>query len=322
MKFESRIEEKSKHVVADDPTKRKEAIDFLLQSIPFIKEYSNQGVEGSSPRTPKTSNIDEFVHYVGIHKGKSIMDQYLATVENDREAMARVVQSSGNNQEEFYCEPCNVPFLLISEEATMVCSMCGNVRAYMEGSSRNLSYTESIEHGSSRAYTYKRVSHFIECLNSKQGKVGQNLPEDVIQRVRDEVKKHRISPKDVTAVHVRQFLKRLSLSKHYESTNYILAAINPDACVRLPVYLEEVLIRRFIALQSAWNQYIDSTGTGRKNMLRYNYVVYKLLEMEGEEGKKYLDLFPLLKSPQKIRQHDEVWRQICVALNLEFQPTV
>ena len=58
----------------------------------------------------------------------------------------------------------------------------------------------------------------------------------------------------------------------------------------------------------------------RKNFLSYSYVLYKFCELLGED--KYLPCFPLLKSKEKLKQQDSIWRGIAKDLHWEYIPTI
>ena len=204
-------------------------------------------------------------------------------------------------------------------QSMRVCTECGTCDHCIEGSFRNLSYAEQVERGNKKAFTYKRISHFCETLASVQGKQKTSIPDEVISGVCAEIKKHRMKIEDVTPKHIRDFLKRLGYPKYYEANNYILNIIQGTQRVSIPSQLEDKLIQMFIKIQKPFDRVSEK---GRKNFLRYHFIIYKMLELLGDEGKPYLDLFPLLKSTSKLAQHDTVWKKICEEVGFEFIPTI
>ena len=58
----------------------------------------------------------------------------------------------------------------------------------------------------------------------------------------------------------------------------------------------------------------------RKNFLSYSYVLYKFCELLGED--EYLPCFPLLKSKEKLKQQDSIWKGITKDLHWEYIPTI
>ena len=58
----------------------------------------------------------------------------------------------------------------------------------------------------------------------------------------------------------------------------------------------------------------------RLNFLSYSFVLHKffqLLEMD-----EYLKYFPLLKSREKLRLQDSIWKKICKELRWEYIPSI
>jgi hypothetical protein len=58
----------------------------------------------------------------------------------------------------------------------------------------------------------------------------------------------------------------------------------------------------------------------RKNFLSYSYVLYKFCELVGRD--EFLPCFPLLKSKEKLKQQDMIWKGICEILQWEYLPTI
>jgi len=307
-----------------------EDVEYLLNTVPFIRDYTEGttaatvGAGTITPTSPTATTpttkgrVDTYLTVRDINTGH-IYDQYMATVEKDQDAMARLASSSAGAQDAHVCESCGDPLAYSPVTAQMLCTSCGRTTIHFEGGTRGLNYNEQVEYASKRSFTYKRISHFVECLNASQAKQNTSIPDEVVNAMRQEMKKYRLNPEDVTSTHIRSFLKRRGLSKFYEHVNYILSLINHTKRTSLPKHVEETLIKMFIATQQPFESVTDSD---RVNFLRYNYIIYKLLEIMGET--EYLEMFPLLKSRHKLIQHDQVWKKICEHPSLEwpFIPTI
>ena len=65
----------------------------------------------------------------------------------------------------------------------------------------------------------------------------------------------------------------------------------------------------------------------RSNMLSYSYMLLKMLELLGEEYEKFLPQLTLLKHRERLRDQENIWRQVCEASGefleqaFEFFPT-
>lgn len=280
----------------------------------------NSRVQESSHEGRHTSRVDEYVRVGPTSNTSHIFDKYMAEVEGDEDAMYRMVHHDKTHASGWeVCATCNIPLVYDPVEASVSCTLCGKTIPYFEAGIRGLNYQEQVDYASKRAFTYKRISHFVECLNASQAKQNTSIPDSVIDIMHQEMRKYRMSPEKVTSQHVRSFLKRRGLVKYYEHVNYILSMINHTKKTTLPKHVEDTLVKMFVATQKPFESVSD---TDRVNFLRYNYIIYKLLELIGET--EYLHMFPLLKSREKMIQHDQVWKRICEhpLLQWPFIPTI
>ena len=312
----SRLRDRAKQHRDPDP----EDVEYLLDTIPFIREYESNVPKESSPTSTShgRKTVDMFLDVKERHTSH-IYDTYLAKVEHDTDAMQRLATKTDTDQAEHMCSTCNTPLAYSPVDATVTCTTCGKTEIYIESGTRGLNYQEQVDYASKRTFTYKRISHFIECLNASQAKQNTSIPGEVLDAIRSEMKKHRIQPDQVTSDHVRKFLKRRGYAKYYEHVNYIVSTINHTIRTIIPKHVEETLINMFMATQTPFEKVAESD---RVNFLRYNYIIYKMLEIIGETD--YLHMFPLLKSRQKLIQHDQVWKRICEhpSIGWPFIPTI
>ncbi len=81
--------------------------------------------------------------------------------------------------------------------------------------------------------------------------------------------------------------------------------------------LQETLERMFKSIQSPFNRHKPQS---RKNFLNYSYIIKKLLELnnnhEASTSLRYL------KSKNKLRAHDKIWKGICDELGWTFSPSI
>jgi hypothetical protein len=170
----------------------------------------------------------------------------------------------------------------------------------------------------STSFSFKRLSHFNEWLSQIQGKDHPSIPENVIGFVMIELKRNYINnAADVKTSQVRAILKKLKLSRYYEHVPYIIARIRGVPSERMPPQLEDNLRTMFRKIQIP---FIQNSPPERKNFLSYGYVLHKFVQLLGYN--EYLEKFPLLKSRDKLRVQDDIWRRICLDLQWEFVPSV
>jgi len=244
-------------------------------------------------------------------KRKDIFNDYLIDVENVNipRATPRIRETCPN------CEDSIV--IHFPEAGELVCQSCGLILARLI--SEELTYREEQETSEKIInYSYKRENHFSEWLSQFQANETTNIPSEVIEQLRNELKKIKIKKLDeITHARVRGLLKKLKKNKYYEHVPYIANILSGIQPPKMPLELEERLRIMFKDIQKPFD---DNCPKERKNFLSYSYVLYKFCELLSED--KYLQYFPLLKSKEKLYQQDLIWKKICEDLSWEFIPTI
>lgn len=197
-----------------------------------------------------------------------------------------------------------------SKETFLVCSICGQCK---EGS---LAYEPLWNQKVPTKYEYKRITYFKECLAQKQAH--QNVNIDIAKEaVLEEMYKYNVDKKDLTPERVRYFLSKRGLSKYYEHMYLIHNVITDKKVVQISPEIETELCRMFYEIQQPFQK---NKPLHRKNFLSYSYTIHKLLELldEHEMAKQ----FKLLKSIEKLRKQDDLWKKICDDLGYIFIPSI
>jgi len=212
------------------------------------------------------------------------------------------------------CKICNKGELIpLEDEGIMVCNSCSRSIPYLIENEKP-SYKEPPKEVC--FYAYKRINHFKEILAQFQGKETTQIPPDVIENIKLQIKKERIELAQITNIKTKEILKKLGYNKYYEHIPFIKDKLGIKPPIMSPE-LEETLCNLFVELQSPYSKYCPDD---RVNFLNYYYTAYKLCELLGEE--KYLPLFPLLKDREKRIEQDDIWKKICEELDWEFIPTI
>jgi hypothetical protein len=90
---------------------------------------------------------------------------------------------------------------------------------------------------------------------------------------------------------------------------------------RQPPYIKKLVEDRLLRYFKAIVQvYEPLKGTKRNSFLNYYYVLYKLLELMKEY--ELLPYIHLLRTKQRIREHDKVWKKVCEELYWNYHPTM
>jgi hypothetical protein len=263
--------------------------DYIGQCMPFIEEYNK--------KTDK-----------GVQR-KDIYDRYLERVEGTGTSVYK------KGLKDRICECGSTSFITDSTTSDEICTRCGRVEYLL---SDEVGFKEEQEMEKNVTYSYDRKNHFNEWIAQFQAKESTNVPKEVIEQLKIELKKQKIrDATDVTHGKVRTLLKKLKMNKYYEHVPYIATIINGINPPCMPQSLEDRLRLMFGQIQEPFQKHCPGD---RKNFLSYSYVLYKFCELLSEDS--YLKCFPLLKDTNKVYKHDQIWKKICEELKWEYIATV
>ena len=204
-------------------------------------------------------------------------------------------------------------FIPLEDEGILICNLCSKSIPYLIENEKP-SYKEPPKEVC--FYAYKRINHFKEILAQFQGKETTQIPVEVIENIKLQIKKERIDISQINNHKTKEILKKLGYNKYYEHIPFIKDKLG----IKPPIMsqeLEETLCNLFIELQSPYSKYCPDD---RVNFLNYYYTAYKLCELLGEI--QYLEHFPMLKDREKRVEQDNIWKKICEELDWEFIPTI
>jgi hypothetical protein len=315
------IEDKINELTEDIREKKTKKKEYFLDNSKFIFEYfenkkniSNGSSIQSSTNKSKLVNSffkikqDDTEEFNQQKKNNNIVLNYLSNIDDSFiDVNSFVCQTD-------ICQICHKGELIpLEDEGIMVCNSCSRTIPYLVENEKP-SYKEPPKEVC--FYAYKRINHFKEILSQFQGKETTQIPPDVIENIKLQIKKERIDLTQITNLKTKEILKKLGYNKYYEHIPFIKDKLG----IKPPIMsqeLEETLCNLFIELQAPYSKYCPDD---RVNFLNYYYTAYKLCELLGEE--KYLPLFPLLKDREKRIEQDEIWKKICAKLDWEFIPTI
>jgi len=216
------------------------------------------------------------------------------------------------------CHFChNGEFIPRDEEGIMICnnSECGKFVHYVFDGSK----PSNKEPPSEPSYTaYIRLNHFKEILSQFQAKETTQIPEKVIDDIRNRIKKERIKDihKELNYDKMREILRKLGYNKYFEHIQFI----NSKFGIRHPImneHLHETLCFLFIEIQKPWAVHCPPSRT---NFFNYTYTLYQLCVLLDQT--QYLPYIPLMKDREKQLEQDQIWCKVCNDLDWEYHPTV
>jgi hypothetical protein len=212
------------------------------------------------------------------------------------------------------CQICHKGELIpLEDEGLLICNACFRSIPYLIENEKP-SYKEPPKEVC--FYAYKRINHFKEILAQFQGKETTQIPIEVIENIKLQIKKERIDLSQISNNKTKEILKKLGYNKYYEHIPFIKDKLGIKPPIMSPE-LEDTLCNLFVELQSPYSKYCPDD---RVNFLNYYYTAYKLCELLGES--QYLEHFPMLKDREKRIEQDSIWRKICEELDWEFIPTI
>ena len=318
LNIQDRINEIRK-IISDTKLKKKE---YLLDNSKLIFEYfenkknisignNTSNVSGKSQLVNsffKIKEDNEDNDNEDYNKSNNIVQKYLRNIDdNFLDVNSYVYQTD-------ICKFCNKGELIpIEDEGILICSACSKNTPYLIENDKP-SYKEPPKEIC--FYAYKRINHFKEILAQFQGKETTQIPPEVIENIKLQIKKERINLEQITKNKTKEILKKLGYNKYYEHIPFIKDKLGIKPPVMSPE-LEETLCNLFVEIQSPYSKCCPDN---RVNFLNYYYTAYKLCELLGEL--EYLKEFPMLKDREKRIEQDTIWKKICDELDWEFIPTI
>jgi hypothetical protein len=280
--MESKIKQKLDELEGDDK------YEYMLDCIPYIKEYN----------TP------------GLIQRKDIYDRFIKNVENGVGVIG--LKRPLNFSHVCICGSSNV--FDDSSTSDTVCTDCGRAEKLQL---YEIGYKEEQEIEKNIIYNYERKNHLNEWLAQFQAKESTTVPKEVIETLRAEIKKQKIKQKsEITHSKVKEILKKTGFNKYYDHIPYITTILNGINPPNMSQALEEKIRLMFYQVQQPFEKHKPK---GRKNFLSYPYFLYKICELLSED--EFIQFFPLLKDREKIYESDQIWRNICKELKWEFIKT-
>lgn len=223
-----------------------------------------------------------------------------------------VIQSTNINKK-ILCDECGNSDFYINSDNLYSCKNCYNCVQIID---ENHSYKDIDRINLSARYTYTKKGHFKEAIDKFQAIQNTNIPDEVYDMIYTQMDKYNISKESITKEQLYFFLSEYKYSKYYEDITLIYYVITQKSPPNISMYQND-LLNYFDVAESAYEKIKDNS---RINSLNVNYKLMKLLEILGYKINK--EDFNLLKTRDRIGDHDEDWKKICEYLNWRFIPTI
>ena len=277
---------------------------YLLNNSKYIFDYFENKIQKEKNKNKK------YVLHSFFKKNKNTINNnnYNKYLLNNKFFKPKILEE---NYE--ICNKCNGELIKVEHEGVLICNLCGNQKKFLI---RNEIPSYKDPPKEVCFYAYKRINHFREILAQFQAKETTTIPKNVIEDIKNQIKKERIDLKELDNKKAKEILKKLGYNKYYEHIPFIKDKLG----IKPPIMsqeLENKLCNLFMDIQKP---YANNCPNYRVNFLNYYYVLYKICELLQEE--RFLHYFPMLKDPLKRMEQDQIWKKICNDLKWEFIPTI
>ena len=312
------IQDKINEVTEKIKNLNKKKREYYLDNSKFIFDYfeskKNISNGASSQITSKNKLVDSFFKIkkeefsANDSKTSNIVKQYLSNIDDSFLDINSFIHPNDVCQYCFHGE-----LIPLEDEGVLICNLCSRNVPYLVDNDKP-SYKEPPKEIC--FYAYKRINHFKEIIAQFQGKETTQIPLEVIENIKLQIKKERIDVSQINNIKTKEILKKLGYNKFYEHIPFIKDKLGIKPPIMTQEF-EETLFNLFMELQSPYSKYCPDDRT---NFLNYYYTAYKLCELLGET--QYLEHFPMLKDREKRIEQDSIWKKICEELDWEFIPTI
>ena len=191
--------------------------EYLLNNSNHIFEYFEAKQNINNGETKKTM-IENF--FKGTDKKKiidnktpSYMQKYLSNIDE------KYLNLSDYSTQTDICKHClQGEIIPVEHDGVLICNNCFKTTQYFVDNDRP-SYKDPPKEIC--FYAYKRINHFREILAQFQAKETTQIPQEVLENVKLQIKKERVAVEHLTNTMAKDILKKLGYNKYYEHIPFI-----------------------------------------------------------------------------------------------------
>lgn len=296
---------------------------YLLDNSKYIFNYYEEKQKISNGKNTKNrDSINQFfkikakteegtnINSERYTSSKKIYQEYWRNVEGEIMHLQEYVLQTDT------CLVCNQGELIPQEEeGILICNNieCGKFLLHIVDNQKPVNK----EMPNEVSYTaYIRLNHFKEILSQFQAKETTKIPDEVMDAVKQRIKKERKNIKEINYKEMRNMLSILGYNKYFEHIQYINSILG----IQPPVMddeLIETLCVLFIEIQQPWALFCPITRT---NFFNYTYILCQLCILLDQ--RQYLPYIPMMKDRIKQLEQDMIWKKVCDYLDWEYFPTI
>ena len=275
--------------------------EYLRLTKPILEKYKIE--------IRKPIKIDFLSNKVTNNEEK---DQIVNAFLNLAEQHISIERKKNENDGEAKCTECQGEEL-IHRNGNVICIECGLEEQILI--TTDASFKDIDRVNTSSRYEYDRHTHFRDAINNIQGKQNVKIKDEIYDILNQCVKQNKMS--NVTPEHLLLFMKENGLSKYYDHVYLIHKRMTGIDCApNISMYETELYIRHEMILPI----YNEVKPKDKKNFINAHYVLLQILRQLGWEPHR--TDYEILKTRDKLIEHDDTWLKICERLNSPQSPWV
>jgi len=288
--------------------------EYICVSTPVLEKYKKliyTPVKVSFFNNSNIKNINDYEKNEIIEEFYEIAKKYIPIKIYKKETPERYICNCGNQSN--YTETQN----------KIICNECSNVHSVQ---SIQTSFKDIDRVNLSQKYKYKKKVHFRDTVNQYQGKQNKKINSEIFSILEQqflihnlvnlEGKSHHEKYSNITKEHIYMFLFETNNSNYYEDINMIHTYFTGIPCPDISD-IEHLLYEDFDKVVDA---YESLENIDRIHFLNGQYILYQLLRRRKIKVKE--SDFDILKTRERLVEHDDIYQKICTKLEWTFIPTV
>jgi hypothetical protein len=288
--------------------------EYICISSPVLEKYKKiiyTPVKVSFFNNLNNKNINDCEKNEIIEEFYEIAKKYIPIKIYKKETPERYVCNCGNQNN--YTESQN----------KIICNECSNTHSIQ---SIQTSFKDIDRVNLSQKYKYKKKVHFRDTVNQYQGKQNKKINPDIFSILEKQFlihnlvnldgKTHNEKYSNITKEHIYMFLFETNNSNYYEDINMIHTYFTGVPCPDISE-IEHLLYEDFDKVVDA---YESLENIDRIHFLNGQYILYQLLRRRKFKVKE--SDFDILKTRERLVEHDDIYQKICIKLEWTFIPTV
>jgi len=257
----------------------------------------------------ETTDIKNYMNYIKDVSNCTSINKFNEFILN---TMNKDITKKQHNN---VCNNCKAKNTINISDGRNVCINCGYCDIEIKDMDKT-NFKDSLYENKSTSY--QRMNHFSELLIHLQGKETTDIiKQEVYDKINYEIKKQGINKNCLTHEKLRCILKKLDYNQYFEHRSYIIYQI---AGIKPPTFTHEIEVQLKNMFKEIQIPYEKHKPPGRKNFLHYDYVFRKFFELLNLDA--YIKYLTELKSVEKKKEHDSIWKKICNEIRWEYIPSL